>query len=280
MIDLAPTSGLPLTLDEDDPALPVRLAEGLLPGRLIVRTLAELRETLADPEANGPDPAYFMYNGVASVSATAGRTRYNWRYDLTVLPPGRCGGEYLRTAGHYHPRIEGKAVAWPEVYEVLHGQALFILQRVDDPGAPPGDARVEDVVLLWAEAGQQAMLPPDYGHWTVNVTDAPLVICDWIGADSESDYAAVREARGPCCYVKVGEDGPRYGWNARYERPPEHLRHARPVDVPELGLVAGRPIFADLHRQPETWRYICDPDTAAADLWSAIQITRTDPFPR
>ncbi|MBM3474604.1 MAG: hypothetical protein FJX75_15175 [Armatimonadetes bacterium] len=280
MIDLAPTSGLPLTLNESDPDLAVCLADRLQPGRLIVRALAELRQALADPQADGPDPAYYMYNGVAAFAATDGRTECNWRYDLTVLPPGRCGDEYLRTVGHYHPRIEGKTVAWPEAYEVLHGSALFILQRVDDPGAAPDEMRVEDVVLLRAQAGEQAMLPPDYGHWTVNVTDAPLVICNWISADFRSDYKPAIEARGPCCYVKVGDKGPRYERNPRYACPPEHLRHARPMDAPELGLVAGRPMFAELHRRPEAWRYLCDPDVAAADLWSAIEITRTDPFPR
>jgi len=279
MIDLAPTSGLPLTLDEDDPKLAVRLPGDLQPGQLTARTLAELREALADPQADGPDPAYFMYNGVAVFSATDGRTEYNWRYDLTVLPPGRCGNEYLRTVGHYHPLIEGKDVAWPEVYEVLYGSALFILQRVDAPGAPPDEMRVEDAVLLWAEPGEQAMLPPNYGHWTVNVTEAPLVICNWISADFRSDYAPAVEARGPCCHVKVAENGPRYERNPHYGRPPDRLRHARPVDAPELGLMAGRPMFAELHRRPDAWRYLCDPDTAAADLWSAIAITRTDPFP-
>jgi glucose-6-phosphate isomerase len=220
-----------------------------------------------------------MYNGAAIFSATDGRRRLNWRYDLTVLPAGRCGEEYLRTAGHYHPLIEGRGVSWPEVYEVLHGSALFILQQADDHEAGPERAHVEDAILLHAEAGQKAMLPPGYGHWTVNVTPGPLVISNWISADFESHYASVAQARGPCCYVKAGNHGPRYERNRTYAHPPAHLRHARPVEAPELGLRTGRPMFHELHRRPDLWRYVCDPALAAVDLHSAIEITRTEPFP-
>ena len=279
MIDLAPTSGLPLTLDDADPRLPLRLRGELQPGHLVGRSLAELRQSLADPNAVGPDPAYWMYNGVARFSAADARGAYNWRYDLTVLPPGRLGEEYLRTAGHYHPIPEGKTAAWPEVYEVLHGSALFLLQRVDDHLAGPLEMRVEEFIVLLAHAGEKAMLPPNYGHWTVNVTDGPLVVCNWICADFESHYEPAVQTRGPCCYVVAGEDGPRYERNPHYAHPPAELRHARPLDAPQLGLRPGQPILTALLREPDIWRYVCNPDAAPVDLRSAIRVRETDPFP-
>jgi glucose-6-phosphate isomerase len=279
VIDLGPTSGLPLTLDEGDAGLPLRLRGDLQPGRLITRSLGELQPALADPHAEGPDPAYWMYNGVAHFAACDGRGAYQWRYDLTVLPPGRLGAECLRTMGHYHPLIPGADLAWPEVYEVLHGSALFVLQRADDHRAAPAEVRIDDLIVVRAEAGEQAMLPPNYGHWTVNATDGPLVIANWIAAGFESDYEPAQAARGPCCRVLAGEDGPRFSANPRYAHPPAALRHGRPVDVPELGLVAGRPIFGALLREPDVWRYVCDPRTAPVDLQSAIRVTQTDPFP-
>jgi len=279
MIDLTATSGLPLTLHEDDPHLGVWLPDGLQPGRLLVRKLAELRRSLEDPNAEGPGPAYWMYNGVAYFSAADTRGVYNWRYDLTVLPPGRYGEEYARTAGHYHALIEGTEPSWPEVYEVLHGEALFILQKAADPTAGPQDARIEDVILMRAGSGSKAMLPPNCGHWTVNVTGEPLVICNWISADFSSYYESVEQAHGPCCYVKVGPDGPLYQRNRGYAHPPAHLRHARPVEAPELGLRADQPIFRALHERPEQWRYLCNPSAAPVDLFRAIEIIRTDPFP-
>jgi len=258
----------------------VRLPGGLEPGRLERRRLADLREALADPDAEGPDPAYYMYQGVAHFTAKEGRQAYHWRYDLTVLPPGRYGDEYLRTVGHYHPLIKGKAVAWPEVYEVLHGSALFVQQRVDDYRAGPDTVRVDEVILLRAEAGEKAIMLPGYGHWTVNVTPEPLVFSNWISADFSSYYESAIRARGPCCHVKVGPRTPKYARNRLYLHVPAKLKHARPVAAPELGLVPGRPILRELQQRPERWTYLCDSEQAAVSLRSAMRITRAEPFPR
>jgi len=281
MIDLAPTSGLPLTVDDSRPDLALALNGGLRPGVREVRPLADLRPALADPTANGPDPAYFMYRGLARLSAAEqdGPGVYNWRYDVTAFPAGRYGDEYLRTVGHYHPPAGEAPVSYPEVYEVLHGTALFILQRVDNYRAGPADAQVLDLILLRAEAGEKAMMLPEYGHWTVNATDDPLIVSNWICDDFSSHYDSVKAARGPCCHIVVGRDGPELRRNPLYTRPPAEARRARAVDVPELGLVAGRPMFVDLPSQPCRWRYLCDPGEASVDLHNAIEVTDTEPFP-
>ncbi|MGQ9729924.1 MAG: glucose-6-phosphate isomerase family protein [Candidatus Zipacnadales bacterium] len=279
MIDLLGISGLPLALHEAHPKLPLWLAGKLQPGQLEERRLAELRKTLANPAAEGPDPAYYMYRGVARFSAVEGDVQYNWRYDVTVFPAGRYGDEYLRTVGHYHPPLKGRNSFYPEVYEVLSGTALFILQRVTNYEAPARETQLDDLILLHAEAGEKAMMLPGYGHWTVNVTPQPLVVSNWICADFSSHYASVIAARGPCCYVVVGTDGPRLARNPNYAHPPSVVRHARPVPVPRLGLVPGRPMFHELHRHPDRWRYLCDPVTAAVALDTALTIDRTEPFP-
>lgn len=281
MIDLEPTSGLPLTLDDARPDLPVLLDGGLAPGTREDRKLADLRHALADGEARGPDPAYFMYRGLARFRAADEDPRrvYNWRYDVTVFPPGRYGDEYLRTLGHYHPVAEGSSVAYPEVYEVLFGEALFILQQVDDYAAGPADVRVLDLILLRATAGEKAVMLPGYGHWTVNRTDEPLVVSNWICDDFSSDYGSARAARGPSCYVVAGAGGVELRRNPSYRHPPTQVKHGRPRDVPELGLVTGKPIFRELPLCPARWRYLCDPASAGVDLQTAIDIAATEPLP-
>jgi glucose-6-phosphate isomerase len=282
MIDLRATSGLPLEVDDSQPDLALVIGGRLRPGVREERTLADLRPALADPEADGPDPAYYMYRGVGRFSAADGDSRrvYNWRYDVTVFPSGRYGDEYLRTVGHYHPARAGATVAYPEVYEVLHGTALFVLQKVDTYQAGPADVRVADLILLRAEAGEKAMMLPDYGHWTVNTTDQPLIVSNWICDDFSSHYCSVIAARGPCCYVVAGGSGSQLRRNPAYNDPPAQISHARTVGVRELGLVTGRPMFAELPCQPSRWRYLCHPDEAATDLPAAIRITHAEPFPR
>lgn len=281
MIDLTATSGLPLAVDDSHPELPLILDGRLRPGQREDRALADLRPALADPSADGPDPAYSMYRGLARFSGgdpDAGRV-HNWRYDVTVFRSGRYGDEYLRTVGHYHPPAAAASTTYPEVYEVLSGTALFILQSVDDYQAGPDRVRVLDLVLLRAEAGEKAMMLPGYGHWTVNVTGQPLIVSNWICDGFASHYESARAARGPACYVVQAAGEPGLRRNRLYAHPPEHVRHSQTTDVPELGLVAGRPIFAELPAAPSRWRYLCDPDAAPLHLGAAIRVTGTEPFP-
>jgi glucose-6-phosphate isomerase len=281
MIDLKATSGMPLAVDDSRPDLPLILDGGLRPGRREDRALDELRPTLANPTANGPDPAYFMHRGIGRLSALAanGGRIYNWRYDVTIFPSGKYGDEYLRTIGHYHPPAKGTSTAYPEVYEVLSGTALFVLQRVDDYRAGPEKVRVQDLILLRAEVGEKAMMLPGYGHWTVNVTGEPLIVSNWICGDFASHYDSAKAARGPCCYVIAGGNGPKLSRNPLYRHPPADVKHAQTADVPELGLVAGRPIFGALLAAPSRWQYLCDPDAAPIDLGVAIEVSGTEPFP-
>jgi len=274
MIDLSRASGLPLAVDDSRPDLAVRFEGGLHPGTLDTRTLAELRPALADPTAPGPDPAYFMYRGVAGfVAADPDRHRaFRWRYDVTVFPPGRLGEEYLRTLGHYHLPIQAGTVSYPEVYEVLFGSATFLLQKVDSISAEPSDVRVLDVIVLHAEAGTKAMMLPDYGHWTINTTNRPLVVSNWICADCQSYYESMSLSRGPCYHVVALADGPSYVRNGLYVNVPPELTIARPQDAPALGLVRDQPILQDLLAHPQRWRYLCEPDEAEVDLHSAIEV--------
>ena len=80
------------------------------------------------------------------------------RYDITIIPPAMLGKEYIKTAGHYHPLVPGGAVTYPELYEVLEGEALYLLQSEDH----------SDVAVVHASAGDKVLVPPGYGHVSIN----------------------------------------------------------------------------------------------------------------
>jgi glucose-6-phosphate isomerase, archaeal len=275
MIDLHETSGLPLSVDDSQLELPLRLDGVLQPGELKVRALAELQPALADPSASGPDPAYFMYRGVCRLQGIDPETlrAYRFRYDVTIFPPAQLGREFLRTIGHYHRPIRAGAPSYPEVYEVLSGVALFLLQKVDDIAAGPDETHVEEFVAVAAKAGAKAMMLPDYGHWTVNATPEPLIVSNWICEDCESCYGVMARTRGPCVYVVAESGKVGYVRNGLYGHPPETIGVGRPADVPALGLVRGYPIFADLVAAPARWRYLCEPEDSPVDLRSAMEVT-------
>ena len=93
MIELKQLSGLNIKLDEKTNSLV--FGSGLrkiVPG---VRTLGNMKRVLLDPESEGPDKVYFMYREISE--------KQGIRYDITVIPPGLLGKEYVKTLGHYHP---------------------------------------------------------------------------------------------------------------------------------------------------------------------------------
>jgi glucose-6-phosphate isomerase len=153
-----------------------------------VRTLAQMRPVLAHPEKEGslaPDTQlYYMYRAAKSFGHV--------RYDITrILSLDMCS-ECNKTFGHVHP-LSQSGTPWPEIYEVLDGQAHFLLQKVSQLG-------VEDAVLLSAKKGECALIPPGYGHVTINPGSKALLLANLVCDRFESDYSPYAQRRGACFY--------------------------------------------------------------------------------
>ncbi len=90
-----------------------------------VRTLDDMRCVLADPDASGNAPLYFMYRDLAlSEDDRRWLAEQNIRFDITFILPGTIGGEYVKTKGHYHP-LTPAGIGYPELYQVLAGEAHY-----------------------------------------------------------------------------------------------------------------------------------------------------------
>ncbi|HEX6989084.1 MAG TPA: glucose-6-phosphate isomerase family protein [Bacillota bacterium] len=225
-------------------------------GAPAARTLAELRPVLADPEAGGPDQVYFMYRDAGPAEPRRAARRLGLRYDLTVLRPGRIGPEYVKTFGHEHPAAPD-GVAYPELYQVVAGEAWFILQ----------DAR--RVRVIRAAAGDCALIPPGFGHVTVNVGSGPLVLANWVEATFASRYGPYRRRRGAAVYVVAGEAGPALRPNPAYDPAPA-VEELEPTPPGRVGLTrAGEPIFTAVCRDPGRFAYLVRPG-GAASLWARL----------
>lgn len=193
-IDLSAISGLPL---EFDPATG-RLADSVGaiswegPGE---RRFSDLRAVIADPVALDEieaEIAYLTYRDVR-FQAETGLAANGLRYDITVTMPGAVGGEHVKTAGHYHA-LDAAGVSWPEIYDVLSGSAVFVLQRA--LADPAGDPEIDRAVAVVAGTGDRLVIPPDYGHVTVNVGGTPLVVADLVATASANHYQGYANRRG------------------------------------------------------------------------------------
>ncbi|MDD5337160.1 MAG: glucose-6-phosphate isomerase family protein [Candidatus ainarchaeum sp.] len=152
-----------------------------------VRNLSQMNDVLMKRQPVLSDfPLYFMFRSIAA--------KQGLRYDITIIPPKRIDGEYAKTYGHYHPLAE-KGLSYPEVYQILEGRALFIFQK------PRSDASL-DVMVTYGEKGQALLIPPNWGHTTINASpDRVLILGNLVADGFESDYSAYKEDRGAAYYV-------------------------------------------------------------------------------
>lgn len=248
--DLSRICGLPLSVDEQGR---IHFSGSLPEVRPAVRRLVDMRDVLADARAQGPEELYYMYRDVGFESEKALWQPRSLRYDVTVILPGRVGAEFNKTAGHYHPLVPGQSVAYPEVYEVVQGVAHYLLQRRKGEGL-----EVDDVILVEAKAGDKVVMPPGYGHITINAGDEVLVMTNLVDASFNSVYEPYRQAQGGA-YYEVLEDGEAvFVDNPRYGDVPElRILPARPR--PDLGLEPGVPLYTAAKANPDRFAWLVRP---------------------
>lgn len=152
-----------------------------------VRNLSQMNDVLMKKQTVLHDfPLYFMFRSIVGKEGI--------RYDITIIPPKNIAGEYAKTYGHYHPIAENN-LGYPEIYQVLDGRALFVLQKKRSDGSV-------DVVLTYGEKGQIVLIPPNWGHVSVNATkDDVLVMGNLVADGFESVYGDYKNDRGAAYYI-------------------------------------------------------------------------------
>jgi glucose-6-phosphate isomerase, archaeal len=250
MYDLSSTSGLPLQCDENGR---LSFGEGLEPVTADVRFKKDMLDVLHQPGGAGPEELYYMYRDVCRSLDRELIGKHGLRYDVTAIRSGRVGEEYIKTAGHYHPTKPATETTYPEVYEVLYGKAHYLLQTEPDEDGV-------DAILVEAVAGDKVLIPPGYGHITINPGPTVLVMSNWVGAGFASVYGPIKELGGGA-YFELAADGEDENFvaNPRY-RPTPRLA-LRPVeDRPEFGLVRGRPMYLEFLQDPATFAFLTEPE--------------------
>ena len=141
---------------------------------------------------------YYMYRDLFLSRADKEKLlQQDLRYDITIIPPHMLGCEYIKTAGHYHPLVPGGSVTYPELYEVLEGEALYLLQNQD----------LSDVVAVYASAGDKVLVPPGYGHITINRSNKTLKMANYVARNFSSLYDPIRgEGGGSLLFHQGGLD--------------------------------------------------------------------------
>jgi len=196
-----------------------------------VRRGEELRDVLRDPQTICEDfDAYYIFRDVyEDEEDRESAKRAGVRYDITIIPSRIIGEEYIKTYGHYHPKMN--AHTYPELYQVLEGEAIFLLQLP----YPEDRRKIADALAIRASSGDVVLVPPDYGHVTINPSNSVLKLANLVARDFSSVYDDYKRMRGACYYFLTPG---RWVTNPNYLKVPE-LRQLNAVrleflDVSEI----------------------------------------------
>lgn len=149
------------------------------------RSKQELKDVLMDPKALGVKDPYFVIRGEAG-------------QNITIITPGLNGQEFNKTYGHFHKYQE------VEIYHVVYGQGVLIMQRNDENG------EAKEIKVVSLRPGTTVEVPAGYGHTLINVGKIYLVVID--NAPNEpnvNDFEPIKVKQGFVYYVvdKKGEVG-------------------------------------------------------------------------
>lgn len=238
MINLKEYSGLEVSLGDDGK---LSFAAEVVYEKFSTRYHSDLKEVLKDGWSGEDRDLYYMYRNVRHPQDEKLMRENNLRYDLTVILPGLLGNEFAKTLGHYHPdKIKG--VSYPEVYEVLHGEAIYLIQEPEVVDGIIDYSKIKSAYTIKVKAGEKAIMPPNFGHVTINAGEEALVMANWVSDSFSSDYTEYERQKGGA-YYGVSEAG-----KIRFEANPKYLETAElitasPVDLPDFALVFNKPMY-------------------------------------
>lgn len=238
-MDLTEIAGIGVTLNDDGtvsfPGIPEERKAG-------ERLFSAAKDYYLDEGTNNNRILYRIYRDVCLPEHKEIIASKDLRYDVVSISPGKIGREFIKTIGHYHPKADDNE-AYPEIYEVLHGSAILLLQ----------DENIADAIEIHAEVGAKVLIPPGYGHITINPGSDYLVFSNIISNTFTSVYGLVEKNHGGVYYY-IEENGTRK-WikNPFYKKHPE-LKKMEPGQMPIIVGLRG-PLYQNLIEDP--FRFAC-----------------------
>ena len=96
-------------------------------------------------------------------------------FGTTTMEPGKVGGEFFMTRGHFHQRRD-----MGEVYYTQSGHGVLLLE-----------SRKGETKVVRMDPGVCAFIPPDWAHRSINVGSEKLVFVWVCNVDAGHDYGDI-----------------------------------------------------------------------------------------
>ncbi len=204
-----------------------------------VRTAEDMEKTLVDANIAENFDVYYMFRNIYASD--------DIRFDITIILANALGSEFPKTFGHYHPKSDG-GVPYPEVYQILKGQALFILQK-NNP-----DKSV-DVIMIDGKEGDVVLVPPYYGHVSINNGEDTLIMANLVYEKFNSIYDEYRDNQGAAYHIlKDGE----IKQNTNYVIDKNERINAKELN--ERYKFTSKDLLSEFHENPQKFLFLQKPE--------------------
>lgn len=228
-----------------------------------LRKLNDIRKSLRNPDALGPDILYSIAMDVGLLQDQEDLIQRNLLYGVVQYAKGRMGTELVRSQGHLHAPSPSCNYSTPEVYEIWEGTAIIYMQEFteDDPGR---------CFAITARAGEVVIVPPNWAHCTINGdTTKNMSFGAWCIRDYKFDYRGIRAHQGiahfPTIYSKnkiQWQPNPAYSYRKLV------CKAAR--SYPELGIRKEIPIYTQYRQNPDLFSFVTQPQ-AIKNIWTNFE---------
>ncbi len=263
MTSLAQAAGIPIAWNDArdnlifDPSLSIKTIKP--------RPRRELRPVLArDADCEPADGIqYWMYNGISLPEHEAAFERCGVQYELTLMYPKPLGSQFSKTHGHRHTFPSGSRHNYPEVCEILWGEAQFIFHTLSLE-----TRSASFCYAIHARPGDKVVVPPNLHHLTINPLNDLLLFSDLICTRTAGDYTGLAAMQGGAYLFDE------QGWhpNPAYSAVAP-LQHFEAEEFPEMGLTRTVPLYELIWRAPESLAWLNDPaafPAAFPALWARL----------
>ncbi len=252
-------SGLPIYMNEENGLL--ALSAPFVYKGFAQKKLSDMHGLFKDDSNHWEDePIYDVYRGILDPAHSGLFEKYKFQYDITVVRGGLIGNESKKTSGHYHSWNEMNTSTYPEVYEVISGTAVYILQRADNfKNTDFENLHVSDLIAVRVYAGQAIIIPPNYGHCSVNGGEGPLVFSNLAYTPCTVDYAPVKYYHGLGAYVGYKDGRLMIEKNRNYKNLPR-IKYAQVKENKDLGIVFNKPVYRSFKENPEAFDFLGNVD--------------------
>lgn len=196
-----------------------------------------------------------MYNNVALAADKKLIAKQNLRFDITVMKPDRLPIELNKTKGHYHPLAGRNQSSYPEIYEVIFGKAFYLIQTP----VKSDFSQIKENYLVEVLPGEKVIIPPNFGHVTINFGSEPLVMTNWVCRSFKSNYQPYLKLGGASYYLlSAKKDSFSIRKNPNYLKVPQ-LKRLKPINLPKFRLIKGQPMYNIFSRNPKSLEFLIDP---------------------